>query len=155
MIMRSLQALGSTLVGIGRTRLELFGLELAEQKTLGLRMAGMAAAGLVCLVMAASVLTMLLIVLFWETPYRLWAIAIVGLAWALAGSLLFWRVLAATKQARHPFELTLAELERDRAALEAALSEPTTPAPVPARNHGEVQAGRAGVWNPSDSGSSR
>src|SRR5690606_30582116 len=110
-------------------RLELFSLEFAEQKSNALKAGILAAVGLLCLAMAAAVFSAFVIVMFWETEHRLLAVGLVGLAWLIAGGICLYLVQRNVNRAKHPFELTLAELERDYEVLTSPLADPdATPA---------------------------
>ncbi len=148
-IPEALRALFAAVVAAGRSRLELFGIELAEQKSNAIKMGIGAAAGLLCLAMAAAVFTALIAAAFWYTEYRLLAIALVGLAWLIAGLLCLYVVARAARKAQHPFALTLAELERDVEVLSSPLAEPTAPTRRPTR---PVRGGASGAYNPVDPG---
>lgn len=115
----AVRSLAATLVAAGRTRFELFSLELAEQKTLVLRLVLAMVVAMACLGMAVLVFTGWVIAAFWDTPHRLLAIALVGLFWLVVGGVAAWRAWRAVQQAPAPFELTLAELARDAHALGA------------------------------------
>ncbi|GAA4329243.1 phage holin family protein [Pigmentiphaga soli] len=123
-LLGSLRALSATVVGILRTRLELISIELAEEKSRLMGMLLLALAGLLCLTLGLLMFSFLLVVLFWDTSYRLHAITIVGLVYLVLG---IGMLLAVRKQAAGSpiaFEETLAELERDRAMLAAVSDEP-------------------------------
>nr|MBF0685735.1 phage holin family protein [Pseudomonas sp.] len=53
----AIRSLSASVVALGRTRLELFGIELSEQKENAVRIGVLAAIGLLCLAMAAAVFT--------------------------------------------------------------------------------------------------
>lgn len=111
----------------------------------------LAAVGLLCLAMAAAVFTAFIAVAFWDTPYRLLAVGLVGLAWLLGGLVCLWRVSRNLKEARNPFALTLAELERDYEVLTSPLADPDA-TPAARRAVRTRSAGASGAYNPSDPG---
>jgi len=125
----ALRALFASVVALGRTRLELFGIEFAEQKANALRISVLAAIGLVCLAMAAMVFTAFVAVMFWDTEYRLLAVGLTGLVWLLAGVFCLVAASRHVKHAKHPFAMTLAELERDYDVLTSPMADPSA-APV-------------------------
>lgn len=147
-----LRDLTASVVAIGRTRVELFSIEFAEQKENMVRAGILAAVGLLCLAMAAAVFTAFIAVAFWDTPYRLWAVGLLGLAWLLGGLLCLWRVASNLRQAKHPFALTLAELERDYEVLTSPMADPDA-TPAARRAVRTRAAGASGAYNPSDPGS--
>ncbi len=106
-------AIGATVAEIARSRLELFSLELQEEKIRLIRLLVMTAAALFCGGMAFVLLNVTLVYLFWETA-RLtvlvsltvfYALLLAGLAFGLMRSI-----------ARHPlpFAETLREFRKDR-----------------------------------------
>ena len=114
--------LTSTLLGLGRTRLELATVEFEEARA-------RAAENLVLMMVAGfsfafAVLmaSMLVVVLFWDS-YRIAALCGVTLAYALIGVLALWRLSAHKKEERPAFAASLAELERDRAWLASQFGE--------------------------------
>jgi uncharacterized membrane protein YqjE len=127
--MGSLRGLAATTVGIVRTRLELIGIELAEEKSRLMSMLLLALAGLLCLTLGLLMFSFLLVVLFWDTQYRLHAITIVGLVYLLVGAGMLLMVRKQAAEAPIAFEQTLMELERDR----AMLAEMAESAPVASR----------------------
>ncbi|QEI05221.1 hypothetical protein FXN63_04750 [Pigmentiphaga aceris] len=121
----SLRALGATVIGILRTRLELLAVELAEEKNRLLTILLWALGGLLALAMGILMLSLLVVAAFWDTPNRLTALGVVAALYFLTGvgALLFVRKKVA--DAPFTFDETLAELERDRQALGAAADAPT------------------------------
>jgi uncharacterized membrane protein YqjE len=115
-LLKSLRALGGTLVAIAHTRLAILATEIQEEQVRLARLAVMAAIAAVCFAAALALAVMFVVVLFWE-DHRLAAIGIlcvVFLATAL-GTL----VALVRRSAERPrlFATTLAELEKDKAAL--------------------------------------
>jgi uncharacterized membrane protein YqjE len=115
----SLRALAATSIGIVRTRLELLGIELAEEKTRVLGMVILALAGLLCLTLGLLMFSFLVVVAFWDTEYRHLSIVLVGLVYLIAGAVMLLLVRKQAADAPIAFEETLAELERDREMLSA------------------------------------
>lgn len=113
----SLRALAATSLGIVRTRLELLGIELAEEKTRLLGMLVLALAGLLCLTLGLMTFSLLIVVMFWDTEHRLLAISLVGAFYLLLGLGMLLAVRKQTIESPIAFEETLAELERDRSML--------------------------------------
>jgi uncharacterized membrane protein YqjE len=108
--------LGASLLGLLRTRLELASVELAEERDrIQYQLASLVVAVamfLFALLFAAT----WVIVYFWETN-RLTAIGIVAAVFAAAGAAVLMLRSHAAKGAPMPFAATIAEFERDRAAL--------------------------------------
>lgn len=151
----AIRSLSASVVALGRTRLELFGIELSEQKENAVRIGVLAAIGLLCLAMAAAVFTAFIAVLFWETDYRELAVGLLAAAWLLAGVLCLLTVSRRLKNAKHPFSLTLAELERDLDVLTSPLADPDATALQRHRvrtSTTSTTVGASGTYNPIDPG---
>ena len=118
-ILHSLRNVGPALIALARTRIELFGIELAEERG---RAASLALQGALALLFAGLALLMvniLILAICWETHrYH----AIVGLmVLYTAGALYLVTRIKEALAARSPmFEATLAELKADLDALNRA-----------------------------------
>jgi len=125
----SLRGVFVTVLGIARTRIELIGIEVAQERE---RLVGLlitAVAAVFALSFAALLLTMMVVVLFWES--RLIALGVCTAVYTLAGAWLVTRLH--TQLAEHPplFAATIAELEKDRDALRAGMQRPEGVPPQP------------------------
>lgn len=115
-LLASVRILLGTLLGMARTRLELIATELEEER---LHLARLVMYGLLALFffgLGVMVLSLLIIAAFWDTN-RLAAITLLVVAY-LGIALVFG--FAARKQLRRKprlFSATLAEIDKDRAAL--------------------------------------
>lgn len=107
--------LASTLVSIVGTRLELFSIELAEQRVRLLKVMCLTVGALLCLVLALLVVSLLVGLYFWPTEYRYLALGLLALAYLLIGLGLAWWVKNELCANPVPFEATLDELRRDLA----------------------------------------
>jgi len=87
--------LGGTLLGLGRTRLELAAVEFEEARARATERLVLALIAGLCFALAVLAASMLVVVLFWDT-HRIAALCAVTIVYAPA------------------FAATLAELERDR-----------------------------------------
>lgn len=103
---------GSAL-GLLQTRLELVGIELAEEKErlMGVLFLGLAA--MMLATMALVSLTVLVAIAFWDT-YRWQSLATITALYALAGIVCALRARAGLREAPTMFEATLTEIEKDR-----------------------------------------
>ncbi|MFA5598366.1 MAG: phage holin family protein [Pusillimonas sp.] len=117
---QSVSDLGATALSVVRTRLELFSLEAAEQRSRMVRLLVMAFGALVCLLLAVFVFTLLVALYFWPTEHRFLALAMLALVYAVFGGALFWAVRRALVNDPPPFSATLDELRRDAALLDRA-----------------------------------
>jgi uncharacterized membrane protein YqjE len=112
----ALRRIASGVLAIAQTRLELLGIELAEEKERLLLIMFLGLAGMLFSLMALITLTALIAVTFWDS-YRWQSLAVLTLAYALAA---IWCGLKAGLSLRDTppiFPATLAELEKDRVAL--------------------------------------
>jgi uncharacterized membrane protein YqjE len=108
--------LARTLLAILSTRLELLGVEVAEQ---GARIGALMALGVVALlfsIFAVGLFSFGVAVLFWDS-YRLTAIFGLALLYAVIVAVAVWQIRARIKDHPEPFAATIAELKADAAAL--------------------------------------
>jgi uncharacterized membrane protein YqjE len=108
--------LGASLLGLLRTRLELASVELAEERDRIQHQLVTLVAAIAMFLFALLFAATWVIVYFWDTN-RLTAIAVVTIVFALAGAALLMLRSQAARVAPMPFAATIAEFERDRAAL--------------------------------------
>jgi len=120
----ALARLGESVIGLLRTRAELVGVELVEERErLVLRLA-LLVAGIVVLAFAALFIGVFIIALFWDS-HPLGAIAFVALLYAFAGALMIAKSMTIGREAPAPFSATFAELEKDRVRLQRAAQDAT------------------------------
>lgn len=121
----SLKGIAATLLTTGRTRLELLGNELEEEKLRAIRQLLMAQAMVFCFGVGVLLLVALLAVLFWDSK----VLVIGGCAtlFILLGGFFFRALLGTTQRSKPAFASSLAELEEDLRQLKAAArNEPAT-----------------------------
>ncbi|HZZ13022.1 MAG TPA: phage holin family protein [Paraburkholderia sp.] len=96
-----------------QTRLELVGIELAEEKDrlLGVLFLGLAA--MMLAMMALIALTVLVAIAFWDT-YRWQGLAGITAVYAIAALLCALKARSGLRNAPMVFEATIAEFEKDR-----------------------------------------
>ena len=105
--------LAETLLGLGRTRLELAAVEFEEARARAAeRLVLVLVAGL-CFALAVLAASLLVVALFWDT-HRIAALCALTIAYALLGLVALWRIALQRKTEKPAFAATLAELERDR-----------------------------------------
>ncbi len=102
-----------TLVAILATRLELFAIELNEEKGDLIRLLVWVAAAMFFGVLAIIVLTFLLILLFWPTEWRYWAFAVILIIYGGISLYCVRRVVARLTHGPVPFQASLDELRKD------------------------------------------
>lgn len=121
---RSIVGVSRTLVSIVKTRLELFAVEVSQQRTALVQMLMLAFGSMLFLTLALLVFTLLIALLFWPTEYRYWAIAILFLSYALLGGLMGYSLIRRLKSDEYPFQATLEELRRDVQSIENLCNKP-------------------------------
>ena len=112
----SLKTLAATLVAMGHTRLELLSTEIEEERV---RLSSMLLWTLVALFFAAlciMLLTLLLLVVFWDT-HRLLVVGILALLFLLGAVMAGRVVLGKAKAKPRLFASSLAELSKDHGQL--------------------------------------
>ncbi|MCX7051791.1 MAG: phage holin family protein [Proteobacteria bacterium] len=124
----SLRQLVTQLLALLQVRIELLTTELSgELRRLAVILVW-AAVGLLFAFLALLMIITTVIVAFWDTN-RLLAVGLVALLFVVLAGLAVWQVLRRVRNGPPLLEGTLAELRRDRAALDAAArrAEPGTP----------------------------
>ena len=121
----ALARMADALLGLLRTRLELAAVEYTEERGRVTTQVALLLAGVGCLLFALFFCATLVIVYFWDT-YRLAAIIGVIVAFGVAGGALLWRRAELASTSPSPFAVTLAELEKDRAAIARTMKLPPT-----------------------------
>jgi len=112
----ALRRIAGGVLAIAQTRLELIGIEIAEEKERLLISLFIALAGMLLSLMALVTLTVLIAVTFWDS-YRWQSLAVLTAVYTLAAigcGLNAWNRL---RNSPPMFPATLAELEKDSAAL--------------------------------------
>jgi len=133
---RTLADLAAQLTGLAATRLELFSLEALEARDRLLCRLGALLLAVAFLLLALLVASLTVAVAFWSTEYRLLALALLALLYAVLGvGLLLW-LRARSRQDPVPFEATLDVLRADArqwagAAASAGNEASGLPDPVP------------------------
>ena len=112
----SVRTLAATLVAMGRTRLELLSTEIEEERVRLSSMLLWALVALFCAALCIVLVTLLVMVVFWDT-HRLLALGIMALLFLL-GAAIAWRVVLDKARAKpRLFATSLAELSKDRERL--------------------------------------
>ncbi len=114
----STMRLGSALLGLARSRLELASVEFAEERDRIQQQLALLLAAAGMLLFAVLFAAMWVVVYYWDTA-RLTAIAVVALVFVAAGVTLLMLRAQASRSAPHPFAATVAEFESDRKAFAA------------------------------------
>lgn len=121
-LLHSLRSIGPAALALLRTRLELFGIELAEERERTVALVVLGAMVFLFAALALMLINVLVLAIFWDS-HRLAAISGLAILYvALAG----WcvNVIRARQASRPPmFESTLAELKADLEALQRVRGE--------------------------------
>ena len=112
----SLKRILDTLLATTQNRIELFAVELQEEKRRMVEALLCAAAFAAFGMMTLSLVTFTIVVLFWESG-RLVALAVL-IVLHLVGTGLAWRALKSRLQCKGAFADTLDEIKQDRSCLE-------------------------------------
>lgn len=110
----SVRQLLATLLETLHVRLELLGTELEQEKRRVFSALVLAAVGLVCLALALVMLSVVVLLIFWDS-YRLSAACALALLFGGGGTYLMYRAKQTLSAPSGLFENSLAELQRDRA----------------------------------------
>lgn len=109
----SLKRFGAAALGLLSGHVELFGVELQEQKTYGLRALVWTGLTMMAGLLLVIGLSALLLVALWD-DYRLHAIIGLCVFYGVALLLCVWRLRVTLKASSTPFSATRAELARNR-----------------------------------------
>lgn len=100
-------------LAIAENRMELFAVELREEKCRLIEAIILASAVTALGLMTLTLLTLSIVILFWDSA-RITALLTLGLLYLL-GTLLAWRGLQARLSNSSPFSGTIGEIKKDRA----------------------------------------
>lgn len=110
-----------TAVGTIYTRLEIVSTEIEEERERLEEIVLLAIAGIFCFCMGVLVLSLLVAAIFWETEARLYVIGGMGILYLLVAGALGGILKSRIKHKPPMFAATLAELAKDRHALQDEL----------------------------------
>ncbi len=110
---KTVGSISSGLISLVRTRLEIFGLELAEEKTRLIKVLALAFAALLFLALALLVFSILVAVMFWPTEDRYLALGALAAVYGLIGLVLVLKLRSELVDGPAPFNVTVRELSRD------------------------------------------
>jgi len=113
----SVKNLAASVVSHLHTRLELFAIEFAEEK---LRLTSLLFGAILALFftfMATVLAALFVIAAYWDTPYRLHAVALLTVLFLVGAGITGGMVRAKLKSRPRLFEASLAELYKDRQQL--------------------------------------
>ena len=119
----ALARLADALVGLARTRFELATIEYTEERARVGQLLTLLLAGIACLLFALFFAAAAVVIYFWDTN-RFVAILGVVIFFAVAGAVLLWRRTEIARTSPIPFAASVAELDKDRAALARTMNVP-------------------------------
>lgn len=123
----AIKRIASHLLGMGHTRLELAGVELAQARQSTIRIIVFSLLAAQVLLIGSIFLVVAAIVLAW--PYApVAALIAAAVLYCLGGVWAFRRVQQIIAQEPPLFEATLSQLQKDKAAVEESLKKPASPA---------------------------
>ena len=103
-------------LALARTRLELAGVEWAEERRRLASVLALAVAGAILATLAIAALTLFVVAYFWDS-HRYEAIAGVVVVYGALAGFAFARAASIVRRQPTPFAATIAEFEKDRAML--------------------------------------
>jgi uncharacterized membrane protein YqjE len=112
----SLKGLLGSSLGLLQNRLELLGVELAEERQHLLVLLGLCITGVVFLSTGLVLFATLITLVFWET-HRLLVLGLFSGSFLLLGSLVIFQAIRRPRLGSSIFSSSLAELHKDQAAL--------------------------------------
>jgi uncharacterized membrane protein YqjE len=112
-LLQSLKELGRTVVDILHTRVDLLVTEIAEEQARLAELVLMAGLALLCFFLGVVFAAFLVVVAFWDTPYRILATAVIAAALFGAGCLLWVVFMKKAKVKPRLFSESLDELGAD------------------------------------------
>ena len=119
----ALAKLADAMLGLLRTRLELVAVEYTEERDRITRQVALLLVGLACLLFALFFGAFAIIAYYWDT-YRITAILGVAGVFVVIGAGLLWRRADVSSTSPVPFAASVAELEKDRAAIARTMKLP-------------------------------
>lgn len=119
----ALAKLADAMLGLLRTRLELVAVEYTEERDRVTRQVILLLIGIGCVLFGMFFVAFAVIAYFWDT-HRIVAILGVAALFVVIGAGLLWRRAEVSNTSPVPFGATIAELEKDRAALGRTMNLP-------------------------------
>lgn len=134
----SLKGVVAETVAAVRTRLALFGLELGQARADLWRQGLQMIIGALLVFMALLLLTLVVILVAWDTPYRIWAAVWLAVFYGVIGVGLLWVAKRSiSSEGAQPFAATIEELSRDADLLATWAQAKPSSAKAPERDKAE------------------
>lgn len=128
----------ATVLGMGQTRLELAGVELAQARQSAIRVVVLAILCTLLLVVASVFASAALVYVLWDV-HPLLGFGVVAACYLIAGLYCFRRVKDSVSTFPPLFEATVAELGRDKMAVQEAVKSFTSQSPSQSKSEGETR----------------
>ena len=119
----ALAKLADAMLGLLRTRLELVAVEYTEERDRIARQVVLLLVGLGCMLFALFFAAFAVIAYYWDT-HRIVAILAVAGFFVVIGAALLWRRADVSATSPVPFAASVAEFEKDRAAIARTMNLP-------------------------------
>jgi uncharacterized membrane protein YqjE len=133
----SLKGIVAESVASIRTRLTLFGLEWVQARADLWRQGLQMLIGVVLFFMALILTSFLLVLLAWDTPYRIWAVGLLAIFYAVLGVGLLWLAKRSLMSGGLPFSATIEAVTRDADQLANWAQTKSANSSLPARDKAE------------------
>ena len=117
-VMESVRSFLASWVAVVKTRVEIISVEIEEQREWLLHLILMAVAALFCISLGLILLTLFVVVLFWETDGRLWVLGGFAALYLVGGLVLWLSLRKKIKSKPRIFSTTAAELSKDYTTLQ-------------------------------------
>jgi uncharacterized membrane protein YqjE len=111
--MEALKNLGSSFVSLLGTRLSLLCTELEEEREHALRLLILGVVAVLFLLLGLVTLSFFVVVLFWDSPYRLHAIGVMAFGYLMVSLMAGWKARVFLDSRPRFLDSTLSELEKD------------------------------------------
>ena len=117
-VVESVRSFLASWVAVVKTRVEIISVEIEEQREWLLHLILMAVAALFCISLGLILLTLFVVVLFWETDGRLWVLGGFAALYLVGGLVLWLSLRKKIKSKPRIFSTTAAELSKDYTTLQ-------------------------------------
>ena len=117
-VIDSIRSFLASWVAVVKTRVEIISVEIEEQREWFTRLILLAVAALFCVSLGIILLTLFVVVLFWDTDARRWVLGGFSALYLGGGVFLFLNLKQRMKSKPKLFASTAAELEKDYSALQ-------------------------------------
>ena len=117
-LMDSVRSFLASWVAVVKNRVEIISVEIEEQREWLEHLILMAVGALFCISLGLILLTLFIVVLFWETEGRLWVLGGFAVLYLLGGLMLWLALRKKMKAKPRIFSTTAAELGKDYSALQ-------------------------------------